>query len=436
MPHSPEFLDMMDEESDNPSSEFLRNFLARWQKYSEQRTTAQMEAVQLIFQKMIQALEKMKNAEDFRNVLEFILEIALEIIPLEKSSLILRNKENKMHVALSKGAYTSDQCLTADHEFIQRVLRNKESLCLSEPHEASAHTLLEGNFRWFIPLRSAQKFFGILYLEGKEYHNTPEKFLIGQLMAELVAEALSKSYLIQQNITAWRFIEVMRQKVLHFDELAMRGKLSVPVGHELQNLLTIISENVAMIKSEIMKREHGTDLIKNIDLISSVLQSAEHLAQQLCVTSCREPMIECSLNEIIRNFVELVYPLYKNKPLQIIQSLSNDLPAIKANPNKIRQLLFNLVTNAIQAKDDVRITISTCYSADEARVKIKIKDDGPGIPQKKLSTLFAPMIMAEKSGHGLGLAICKEIVDQHRGAISVESASGKGTEITISLPIE
>ncbi|MBN2355264.1 GHKL domain-containing protein [candidate division KSB1 bacterium] len=435
MSHGMDFLDMVDEEPDNNSSDFLRNFLARWQKYASERLTMKYQESNLILYRMMQIVQKMKDAADFRQVLELILDTGLQALPAEKSYLLLRYADGKLRIALSKGAYSSDQGMVADAEFIQRVLRNRESICIGEPHDESAHTLLEQNFRWFIPVRSSKKFFGILYIEGKERHNTPDKFVIGQLLAELAAEAISKSHLIQQNVNAWNFVETMQQKVIHYDRLAMRGKLSAPIGHELNNLLTIVSGNLEMIKSGLKKGEAGNDMSEQVDQLAVALQNAGQLVQELCGSLNSETLLErCSLNQIVTTFIELVRPLYQKKKIHIVAELDENVPDVHGDSGQIRQILFNMVNNAVQARRDVTITISTSWVSEEGRVKLRIKDNGPGIVKEKLKQLFNPNYTQQQKGHGFGLAICKEIIERHRGAISVESVRGKGTEFIISLP--
>ena len=255
------------------------------------------------------------------------------------------------------------------------------------------------------------------------------------MLAELAAEAISKSHLIQQNANAWNFVETMQQKVIHYDGLAMRGKLSAPIGHELNNLLTIVSGNLEMIKSGLKKEEVDNEMSTQVDQLAVALQNAGQLVQELCGSANSETILKrCSLNEMVAMFIDLVRPLYQKKKIHMVAELAENVPDVHGDPGQIRQILFNLVNNAVQARQDVTITISTCYASEEGRVKLRIKDNGPGIGKERLKQLFNPNYTQQQKGHGFGLAICKEIVERHRGAISVESVRGKGTEFIISLP--
>ncbi len=122
-----------------------------------------------------------------------------------------------------------------------------------------------------------------------------------------------------------------------------------------------------------------------------------------------------------------------------ISRLETDLPRIRADLHQLEQVLLNLISNAIDAQPGGgRIVISTSSEgeATAARVRLVVRDGGPGIPPEHLSRIFDPFFSTKGAGRGtgLGLAICKEIVVGHRGEIHIRSAPGKGTAVTILLP--
>lgn len=115
------------------------------------------------------------------------------------------------------------------------------------------------------------------------------------------------------------------------------------------------------------------------------------------------------------------------------------MPRIKAIPDQITQVFFNLLNNAAEAcapDGGKKITISTCH--DEHKVAISIEDTGVGIDPEKMDLIFQPFYSTkpEVKGTGLGLSVCHGIVQNHQGEIHVESQPGKGSTFTVLLPIK
>ncbi len=146
------------------------------------------------------------------------------------------------------------------------------------------------------------------------------------------------------------------------------------------------------------------------------------------------------LDALLSYSLDMLRPLIDQKGLQLDVKVASPLPAIRGNPLRLRQMLENLIGNAIKyTPSGGRIEISL-YPQD-SQVVFKISDTGPGIPPEEQSRIFEKFyrgsnIAAESSGFGLGLAIVKSIVENHQGRVWVESALGKGTTFYVVLPAE
>ncbi len=146
------------------------------------------------------------------------------------------------------------------------------------------------------------------------------------------------------------------------------------------------------------------------------------------------------LDALLSYSLDLFRPLFEQKGLQLDVKIASPLPAIRGNPLRLRQMLENLIVNAIKyTPSGGQIEISL-YPQD-SQVVFKISDTGPGIPPEEQSRIFekfyrASNVAAESSGFGLGLAIVKSIVENHQGRVWVESVLGKGTTFYVVLPAE
>ena len=114
---------------------------------------------------------------------------------------------------------------------------------------------------------------------------------------------------------------------------------------------------------------------------------------------------------------------------------SSDLPCVPVQPEPMKQVLLNLLLNARQATGD-RGTIEVKTRQEGDSVLISVIDQGPGIPASQLRTLFQPFRSTKKGGLGVGLFQCKQIVEQHKGSIQVDSEEGQGTQVVIALPVQ
>ncbi|HEY2951113.1 MAG TPA: ATP-binding protein [Verrucomicrobiae bacterium] len=141
-----------------------------------------------------------------------------------------------------------------------------------------------------------------------------------------------------------------------------------------------------------------------------------------------------SLNDIARETIELLRPEIENRGLTIEDKLARQLPSAPLDPAQIKQVLVNLLKNAMQAMSKGGVlTVQTGSGADG--VWISIADTGCGIPQDQLNRIFEPFFTTKKKGSGLGLMIVQRIVREHGGLIKLESHVGQGTTFRIWLPL-
>jgi two-component system sensor histidine kinase PilS (NtrC family) len=153
---------------------------------------------------------------------------------------------------------------------------------------------------------------------------------------------------------------------------------------------------------------------------------------------------ECDLRELVNETVALIRHDGRVQETQgVVLNHDGVLPIVQADPDKMKQVFWNLATNALQAMPSGgTLTISTgCRRVSSGKrsgdvVEVVVQDTGTGIKREDLNRIFFPFFTTKKSGSGLGLATAQRIVDQHGGWIRVESEEGKGTRFAVCLPVE
>jgi signal transduction histidine kinase len=177
---------------------------------------------------------------------------------------------------------------------------------------------------------------------------------------------------------------------------------------------------------------------RNADIIIAEVTKLETLLKEMLdFTSPKAPHFEAlDLNAAVAQFAELHTGALREHGIELTLELGTPAPIVLADPHQLQRVLLNLWQNAVQAIEERRDrggTIRIGTRRAPARVELRVADDGIGIRDGDLAHLFTPFFTTKQRGTGLGLAVVKKIVDDHRGSIDVESRRGTGTTVCIGL---
>lgn len=219
------------------------------------------------------------------------------------------------------------------------------------------------------------------------------------------------------------------------------------VSHELKTPLTVMSGYAQTTKqlSEQLSAPQSDEISRRMTLISSEAERLSLMVGQILdVTRMEEGRmamepVRCHLDEIIHAAVKTHYPMLNKNQNRLKIQIEHGLPDVCADPARISQVIVNLISNAVRFTSEGVITISA--EQKENRLLVCVSDTGSGIATERLPHLFDRYSGKQKSGGGqdtgtgLGLYICRHIVEQHGGEIWIESEEGKGTAVFFNLPI-
>jgi len=233
--------------------------------------------------------------------------------------------------------------------------------------------------------------------------------------------------LIKQNETLLAQVENKTTELVKSERLATIGTMASRIAHDLKQPLTIMQTYSDMLTPEIISKLDYKDKEKWFRIQNSILDMNRIIEDVLDFARTTEiKKKKSSFLRILRlasNHITLPYGIIINLP-------ETDI-SINCDARKIEGVLSNLLNNAVHAIDgqgEINVTVSN----DSKMITIQVKDSGSGIPPENLEKIFEPMFTTKKIGTGLGLVICKSIVEQHGGSISV---SNKPTTFTIKLPV-
>jgi nitrogen fixation/metabolism regulation signal transduction histidine kinase len=149
-------------------------------------------------------------------------------------------------------------------------------------------------------------------------------------------------------------------------------------------------------------------------------------------------LVELDINRLITQVAEL-YPAYHGQPYLTLE-LDESLPLVRLDAVRMRQILHNLIRNALEALEetaDAQLNLRTSLNTAKAqpRLEITVTDNGPGFPEEYREKIFEPYVTTKAKGTGLGLAIVRKLVEEHGGKITLSSEPGAGAAIRIFLPL-
>ncbi len=240
--------------------------------------------------------------------------------------------------------------------------------------------------------------------------------------------------------------------VLVFDDItaliqaqrdAAWGEVARRLAHEIKNPLTPIQLSAERIRHKFLPKMAPEEAAVLDRATHTIIQQVEAMKRMVQAFSdyARSPRLAIAPHDL-NALIEEVVELYRGdgEQLRIETRLDPELEPVDLDADRIRQLLHNLIKNALEAMEGqrpARIEITTRRHVTEElqAVELSLRDHGPGIAEELIDTLFEPYVSAKPRGSGLGLAVVKKIVEEHNGLIRVENVADGGARFVIRLPL-
>jgi signal transduction histidine kinase/CheY-like chemotaxis protein len=282
-----------------------------------------------------------------------------------------------------------------------------------------------------------------------EHRDDGERRVYQQIVAPVVVEDhVTGAVGVAIDITEEERAREREQEVQKLESL---GVLAAGVAHDFNNLLTAILGNASLLRMEAPGSPFAMGVLDEIE--SAAQRAAELCRQMLAYAGCGRFAVQViDLNEFVRD-IEPLLTLVVPAPAELAVSLDANLPPILADAGHIRQLVMNLVVNAVEALHEGTgvITLKTSvapYTTEQLAesvfspalpagdyVTVSVHDTGEGMSPETLSRIFEPFFTTRFHGRGLGLAAAVGIVRAHRGALRVQSSLGVGSTFEVMLPV-
>jgi len=264
-----------------------------------------------------------------------------------------------------------------------------------------------------------------------QFESAISKRFLRAIAIPLTEESLSGALLLFQDLTELRSLQTMRRELI--------GNIS----HELRTPLAGIKAMIETLKDgAVGDKQAAADFLARVDgEVDRMTQIVSELTELSRIETGRAElrMTPLNLKLLVEEVVAQLNPLAQRQQVALTTDFATGLPAIRGDNDRIRQVLINLVHNAIKfSHPGGRVTVSTKAAGES--IIVRVSDTGIGIPKEELPHVFERFYKADKArtggGTGLGLAIAKHVVQAHGGTIWAQSEEGKGSTFSFGLPIQ
>ena len=227
---------------------------------------------------------------------------------------------------------------------------------------------------------------------------------------------------------------IIMERMKQSERLSVLGEFSAGIAHEIKNPLASIKNFTQLLPSEYGDPNFRKEFIEFVTrevnrinrIVNGLLDYARPRKLELLKVNIPE-LVDETLSSLNVKFDEHHITIKKNY---------NQIPPIEIDPEQIRQVLLNLILNAVEAMPNGGTIKISIQEIEREEVKIEVSDSGCGISDEKLKEIFNPFVTTKEGGTGLGLSIVQRIVNEHGGRIEVESKENRGTQFKLFLPIE
>jgi signal transduction histidine kinase len=225
-----------------------------------------------------------------------------------------------------------------------------------------------------------------------------------------------------------------QQQRIEAERIAALARASSSISHDLRHYLATVIANAEFLyeadELQLDKKEIFEEIKMASNQMTDLIDSLRELSSQRSAIS----PVPANLAQVIRQAIEAVHSKPEFRGVDIIFKAEDELPGV-FDPKKMERVVFNLLLNACEAATGGRPVIQVEVSQHDSLFEIRVRDNGPGVPEPIRKTLFDPFVSFGKpNGTGLGLAIVSKIVQDHAGSASIEASSPQGTTVLVKLP--
>ncbi len=399
------------------------------------------------------------TAGDSESLIKLILRFALFHFGLKEGMVLFYNKsEEQAQIVLSSAeqpmqfARVDTVCLRdfpddflgaselefngqiVHHPVFERLIERAELQPISQNLRNS-----EGNYCLFsLPATEKLKLVLVIKCEHPTTVTEADRQMLTVLLS-LSSISLDNIVLLQEVQSAMVRLEDFKDHLVGLERAATQGMMSSEIAHELNNFIAIILSNVELFEMK-AAGSYPETAIKYLENVKKNIGKFEKFTASLSAAGKLETKRQTGdLNELIQEIATFARHQRRFRKVRIELDLDAALPPMLIDMSQMQQVLYNMINNAADAigadRSDGIICIRTRFNAEKHEFTLVVQDNGAGFSPENLQKAFRDRFTTKEHGHGFGLTVCRKVIKNHEGTISVESEPGQGASITVTIPI-
>ncbi len=393
---------------------------------------------------MYSLAETLSSMLSEQELLERVMDVIQEQVPVDRGFILMKDSQTEdliPHVVRysvgSDGENGDKPSITTSHRIIDHVSHKHEAvLCtnaMTDRRFAAVGGKNEGSIHDYslrsvicAPIVARDELLGVIHIDSSMSAHTYNEEQLRLITAIGYQAGLALENL---NLLAMR----MQQ-----ERLAAAGETVAYLSHHIKNILQGMRSGADLLELGLSKRREdqirqGWGIVhRNLDKVFDLTMN------MLAFSKERQPRLEyVQLNHLVNEAVEMAQHTADERHIMLLSDLEENIPPILLDADGIGRALLNIVMNALDAvaRDEGIVHVKTHYDAAQRIATISVHDNGPGISDSNLATIFQPFHSTKgNAGTGLGLAVAKKVMDEHRGRIDVTSSAIEGTVFSLQLP--
>lgn len=314
-----------------------------------------------------------------------------------------------------------------------------------EPLHPEFDKILSSEQVAFIPMLSKKHVMGVIAVEspGGDRSIDENRLRTLTVFGNLAAIALENSKLyhdLEEKVSTLemvnRELQAAQSKIMQLDRLASMGAIAAGVAHEIKNPLNSLLINMHLLKEEVLKSQPEVQrLLEVVEMETERLSSTviEFLDYSKLPKPC---LVPSHPHRVLDSVLEVIEFQGMSMGVSITREYDHKICEVLLDEKRLKQAFLNIIINALQAMPSGGVlTVKTGLKKDLSGFYIQFRDTGQGIPGDCMDRLFDPFFTTKEEGTGMGLPIVESILRAHGGKIDIESAPGKGTAVTLRMPL-
>jgi signal transduction histidine kinase len=409
---------------------------------------------------LYEATQAVSQILDLDQLLERLLELIFRALDPDRGCVLLRADDGERggdpvdgsgfepKAARWRDGVSRQEKIPISRTIVDHVLREKQGILVSDAGRDERFQAVQSVVRLGIrevicvPMKGRHGTLGVLYLDIRRSQDGNQPALLGvgtpagKFTGEDLNLAISLAHLGALAVEETRYHQAMVQA----ERLAAIGQTIAGLSHHIKNILQGLRTGGSIVTQGLTEGDLEY-LGKGWKIVEKNQARIEDLVNEmLSYSKEREPVIaEVDLNGLARDVVEVVTERAKERNVTLELDLDAGLPPCPADHDGIHSSLLNLVSNALDAVEEVdspHVTVVTRRDADPGWLRVEVHDNGTGIPPEKLNDIFRPFVSSKGArGTGLGLGLCRKTLREHGGDVVVQSQPGRGSTFVMRLPL-